>query len=99
MDIITTTTEAEWAAFVRDTLLDLWLEQGVRRAADRPETQERLLARWGESVDQAVADLATAFGDSVPADPVAAVWRAFPRLDCDHCAALAQALIEGRAAR
>jgi hypothetical protein len=83
---------------IRKPLLLIWLEQACRRPADRPETQDRLLAKWMPLVNEAVAELARLFSaDVLPADPVHAVWRAFPRLDREHCTNLAALLIEARA--
>jgi hypothetical protein len=87
------TTGAEWTHKVRELLLAVWLEQACRRPADRPETQERILLRWGTRVHDAVAELANVFRDMPPADPARVVWRAFPLLDRDHCAQLATLLI------
>jgi hypothetical protein len=81
-----------WSTEVRELLLAVWLEQACRRPADRPEVLARLLLRWGPAVDEAVAALA-AFRDGVPADPADATWRAFPRLDRNHCAQLTTSLI------
>jgi hypothetical protein len=88
-----TTTTPGWSNKVREVLLAVWLEQACRRPADRPETQEEMLLRWGTRVDEAVAKLADAFRDVPPADPAREVWRAFPLLDRAHCAQLATLLI------
>jgi hypothetical protein len=77
-------------------LLLVWLEQACRRPADRPETQDRLLAKWTPLVNEAIAELAKVFSTAVPDDPALAVWLAFPRLDREHCARLATLLIEAR---
>jgi hypothetical protein len=60
--------------------------------------REELLATLAPLVDHAVAELARLFRDGPPPDhPALAVWRAFPRLDREHCAKLATLLIDAHA--
>ena len=91
--------------FIRASLLNVWGEQACQHQKDWPEVLARLMApttssqnsspnnhgRAGQRpwVDHAVTELTAAFANGPPADPTDAVWRAFPKLDREHCAQLA----------
>jgi hypothetical protein len=84
-------------------LLAVWGRQTCRNRADWPATLDRLLkdapatpggtshgrASLEPAVEGAIAALAAAFAAGPPADPAEAVWRAFPKLDREHCGELA----------
>jgi hypothetical protein len=94
---------------IRELLLACWGDQACQHAADWPAVLDRLMkpgtvtpdtspdahgrGSLRPAVDEAVAALAAAFANGPPDDPATAVWRAFPKLDREHCETLAAQLV------
>jgi hypothetical protein len=87
---------------IRQDLLAVWGHQTCQiRPTDWPGVLKRLLLpahtperealRGGlaPAVTEAVATLTAAYADREPTDAARVIWRAFPKLDQEHCQMLA----------
>jgi hypothetical protein len=85
---------ADWpdtlAALLRDRPHDERDFDEDGQLKERAKYPKGSLQPW---VDDATRTLCVAFANGAPDDPVASVWRAFSKLDREHCGRLADRLI------